>query len=208
MKLLRNLKDQKGFTLVELAIVLVIIGIMLGAVLKGQELINNAKIKRVYNQQREIAAAVYSYYDKYGYYPGDDRNAAARFAAPNVLSGDGDGSIALAAANTAPNFGCNASGTEQCDLWSELRQSNLIGGASGTTTFSNPQNAFGGAIAVTYYSVQGLATNWVALQNVPFDVCQTLDRQYDDGIWNTGTVRATTNYNTATTGVFNLYFKL
>ena len=50
-------RNEKGFTLVELAIVLVIIGIILGAVLKGQELINSAKIKRVYNQQREMVAA-------------------------------------------------------------------------------------------------------------------------------------------------------
>ena len=73
MKVTRN---QKGFTLVELAIVLVIIGIILGAVLKGQALINNAKIKRVYNQQREVLAAVYSYFDKYSFFPGDDPNCS------------------------------------------------------------------------------------------------------------------------------------
>jgi len=62
MGILKTTRNQKGFTLVELAIVLVIIGIILGAVLKGQALINNAKIKRVYNQQREVLAAVYSYF--------------------------------------------------------------------------------------------------------------------------------------------------
>ncbi|PIX86479.1 MAG: prepilin-type cleavage/methylation domain-containing protein, partial [Nitrospirae bacterium CG_4_10_14_3_um_filter_53_41] len=57
-------KNNKGFTLVELAIVLVIIGIILGAVLKGQELITNAKTKRTYNLQREVFAAIYTYVDK------------------------------------------------------------------------------------------------------------------------------------------------
>ena len=38
-------KQQSGFTLVEIAIVLVIIGLLLGGVLKGQELINSAKVK-------------------------------------------------------------------------------------------------------------------------------------------------------------------
>jgi prepilin-type N-terminal cleavage/methylation domain-containing protein len=66
---MKTLRSNKGFTLVELAIVLVIIGIILGAVLKGQELINNAKMKRAYNQYREVLAAVYTYYDKYGKYP-------------------------------------------------------------------------------------------------------------------------------------------
>ena len=65
-------KQEQGFTLVELAIVLVIIGLLLGAVLKGQQLIYNAKVKRVQNQIKEMEAAFYTYYDKYGYYPGDD----------------------------------------------------------------------------------------------------------------------------------------
>ncbi|NPA58431.1 MAG: prepilin-type N-terminal cleavage/methylation domain-containing protein, partial [Aquificae bacterium] len=50
---------QKGFTLIELAIVLVIIGIILGAILKGQELIKNAQAKRVQNDMRGLEAAVW-----------------------------------------------------------------------------------------------------------------------------------------------------
>ena len=62
MKMFKSVRNHKGFTLVELAIVLVIIGIILGSVLKGQELINNARMKRAFNQQREIIAAVYTYF--------------------------------------------------------------------------------------------------------------------------------------------------
>ncbi|MGC9141911.1 MAG: prepilin-type N-terminal cleavage/methylation domain-containing protein, partial [Caldimicrobium sp.] len=69
----------RGFTLVELAIVLVIIGIILGAVLKGQELVFNAKVKRLVSQAKEMMAALYTYYDKYGYYPGDDPTATTRW---------------------------------------------------------------------------------------------------------------------------------
>ncbi|BAU24086.1 hypothetical protein THC_1726 [Caldimicrobium thiodismutans] len=64
----------KGFTLVELAIVLVIIGIILGAVLKGQELIANARAKRVQNDLRGLEAIIWTYYDRRGNLPGDTNN--------------------------------------------------------------------------------------------------------------------------------------
>ena len=64
--MLTTIRNSKGFTLVELAIVLVIIGIILGAVLKGQELVNSAKAKRAYNDVRGVTAAIYTYMDKYG----------------------------------------------------------------------------------------------------------------------------------------------
>ena len=57
-------KQQSGFTLVEIAIVLVIIGLLLGGVLKGQELINSAKVKNLANDFRTIPTFVYAYQDK------------------------------------------------------------------------------------------------------------------------------------------------
>lgn len=201
MKLTGIRRNQKGFTLVELAIVLVIIGIILGAVLKGQSLINNAKIKRIYNQQREVMAAVYSYFDRYSFFPGDDPNAATRWA--GLTAGNGNGLIAVGAGSTAPNFACTATGTEQCDLWNELRLSEFISGSG----FSNPTNAYGGRIGLSYYTVQGLLAHWIAFQNIPYDACQSLDLQFDDGAYNTGSIRGSGNYDTATSGVFTLYFK-
>ena len=63
--------SERGFTLVEIAIVLVIIGMLLGAVLKGQELIFNSKVKATYNLSREASAAMYGYQDRYKQLPGD-----------------------------------------------------------------------------------------------------------------------------------------
>lgn len=63
--------NKKGFTLIELAIVLVIIGIILGAVLKGQDLINNAKAKRIQNDVRGIEAMLWTYNDRKHIFPGD-----------------------------------------------------------------------------------------------------------------------------------------
>ena len=200
--MLKTIRNAKGFTLVELAIVLVIIGIILGAVLKGQELINNAKIKRLYNQYREISAAVYTYYDRYQFYPGDDRTVTTRggiWTAAGLTDGNGNGLITVAAAAAAANFACTATGTEQCDLWRELRLAGIIGGDN--TSFRNATHAYGGSIAVAYSTISGLTAHLVQFQNIPAGVAQIIDIQYDDGVYNTGDIRGSATYATATPDV-------
>lgn len=71
MRGLERLKKAKGFTLIELAIVLVIIGIILGAVLKGQDLINNARAKKVVNAVKAWEVAQWTFFDRKGRFAGD-----------------------------------------------------------------------------------------------------------------------------------------
>lgn len=199
--MLKTIRNAKGFTLVELAIVLVIIGIILGAVLKGQELVNNAKTKRLYAQYREIYAAVYTYYDRYQFFPGDDPNVVARGGIWTGLTiGDGNGLIATGTTATAANYACTATGTEQCDLWRELRLSGIISGstAAGTASFRNVSHSYGGAIAVSYSTVSTLTANLIQFQNVPAEVCQIIDSQYDDGVQTTGDIRGSAAYTAGT----------
>jgi prepilin-type N-terminal cleavage/methylation domain-containing protein len=66
-----NINKQKGFTLVEIAIVLVIIGLLLGGILKGQELINSARVRNMADQSSGIQAAYYGFIDRYRLIPGD-----------------------------------------------------------------------------------------------------------------------------------------
>src|SRR5438270_6983180 len=74
------MKRQHGFTLVEIAIVLVIIGLLLGGILKGQEMITQAKIKNSIADFSGISAAYHGYQDRYRAIPGDDPNATGRWS--------------------------------------------------------------------------------------------------------------------------------
>ena len=71
IKAMRTMKQQ-GFTLIEIAIVLVIIGLLVGGVLQGQELIENSRVKQAVKDMNGTAAAVFAYQDRYGATPGDD----------------------------------------------------------------------------------------------------------------------------------------
>src|SRR5260221_807798 len=84
---------ESGFTLVEIAIVLVIIGLLLGGILKGQEMITKAKIKNIINDFNGVTAAVNTYQDRYRALPGDDLTAATRWSSQSAVSGTGDGKI-------------------------------------------------------------------------------------------------------------------
>ncbi|MBE8158261.1 MAG: prepilin-type N-terminal cleavage/methylation domain-containing protein, partial [Betaproteobacteria bacterium] len=61
----------RGVTLVEIAIVLVIIGLLLGGILKGQELINNAKVRAIADRQNSMKVAWFSFIDRFQALPGD-----------------------------------------------------------------------------------------------------------------------------------------
>lgn len=195
-------ENQKGFTLVELAIVLVIIGIILGAVLKGQELIKNAKEKRLYNMYREMIAAVNTYLDRYNALPGDDSKAGTRWS--GQPSGDGDGQI------DQFNFSCtNTTAQETCYIWQHLRVSGIIGGDPNDRT--NISHPFGGKVSIGWTSINGITDHWIGFQNVPEEIALSIDEKYDDGVYNTGSIRASggTNYNLGDTAdeVRTLYFR-
>ena len=73
-------RKQVGFTLVEIAIVLVIIGLLLGGILKGQEMINSARARHLADLTGDIPAAYYGFMDRFNRIPGDWDSASATSA--------------------------------------------------------------------------------------------------------------------------------
>jgi prepilin-type N-terminal cleavage/methylation domain-containing protein len=189
---------QKGFTLVEIAIVLVIIGLLLGGILKGQEMITQAKIKNVIADMSGVSAAAYGYQDRYRALPGDDKNAAGRWsgsAAPTV------GTVG----NGIVEGKWTTASTEAIIFWDHLRRAGFVSGSG----VENPFNAVSGKMGVqTGDGAAGtpggiLSDGAVApatptlfsslllcSAGLPDKIAISVDAQMDDGIGKTGSVRA------------------
>lgn len=194
----QGMKRQAGFTLVEIAIVLVIIGLLLGGILKGQEMITQAKIKNVINDFNGISAAIYSYQDRYRALPGDEQNAntVARWGAA-AFGGDGNGTFcrtatcaATAVYNTVPTAAATATTDESNLFWLHLRLSGFVPGpTSGIAAIQQPSNAVNGILGVQTTGM-GFTSNIVCTSNLPDKVAIAIDTQMDDGASATGVVRA------------------
>ena len=182
MKMRKAQNSQAGFTLVEIAIVMVIIGLLIGGVLKGQAMVQNAKVKRVAKQADEIRAAVMAFYDKYGMYPGDENIAAIPPGTDN--EGNGSGQIA---------------GAEQFEVFQDLQLAGLISGVyNGTSDL--PRHAFGDTVSLSWVDPgPGTAQHYLTFANLPADVCLELDTKFDNSTWNSGSIVGSAAYTTGTT---------
>jgi prepilin-type N-terminal cleavage/methylation domain-containing protein len=195
-------RNQSGFTLIEIAIVLVIIGLLLGGVLKGQELINSARVKNLATDFKNIPVFIYGYQDKFRALPGDDAAVATHVTG---------GTLATTPAGTQGNgvIGGNWNSETVTDesylFWQHVR---LAGLAPGATTAGSadylPVNASGGRIGIqSGTSIAGNAPiidqGGNALRG-SYVICSTgilgkfvkqLDIQMDDGNTETGSMLAT-----------------
>jgi prepilin-type N-terminal cleavage/methylation domain-containing protein len=216
---LKSRQSEGGFTLVELAIVMVIIGLLIGGVLKGQALINNAKVSSSVTQLKSIDTGLNAFQDKFGALPGDLQSAGTRLPKCsnatncNIAAADGDGLIE----------GPNDTGaviittTEATAVFPQLTAADMLSStADGTQAYSTgavtfPNFSLGGQMrlsygdgtaqtglifatkqAGTFLAAGGLAGTAMGGANgtlSPSDLA-SIDRKIDDGRPNTGTVYA------------------
>jgi len=187
-------KHQQGFTLIEIAIVLVIIGLLLGGVLKGQELIQNARVRNIIAQQDGVKAAFFGFQDRYRAIPGDYLVALATTNIPNAggtCGGDGDGIIEAALTTGSPESVC---------AWYHLSRAGFITGSytglGAASPANSPANPFGGLMQLIfdniYLDAAAAPPNILNVKtgiNIPSIVLAEVDRKIDDGSPITGTFR-------------------
>jgi prepilin-type N-terminal cleavage/methylation domain-containing protein len=196
-------RNQSGFTLIEIAIVLVIIGLLLGGVLKGQELINSAKVKNLATDFKNVPVYIYGYQDKYKALPGDDSSVVAHVGGILATTGGTAGNGIIDGVWNSPTQ------TDESYLfWQHVR---LAGFGPGSTTPGAPdylpKNTVGGAIGVTNSLVNNpitlpaplKGTYVVCSDGIPGKFAKQLDNTLDDGNTATGSVMVTTA-GTATGG--------
>lgn len=194
-------KKQTGFTLVEIAIVLVIIGLLLGGILKGQELINSARVRNLADQNSGIQAAYYGFIDRYRQVPGDFVAANATIAIGQTIN------LPVAASTTDGNGQIDNTLEEAAAVWEQLSKANFIQGSYNPTGVPTdetvykavaPINAFNGTLTLTrnadYTVASGTATTRLNLHlgvNIPVNIARELDVKVDDGVPNAGILRIT-----------------
>jgi prepilin-type N-terminal cleavage/methylation domain-containing protein len=205
--------NEAGFSLVELAVVLIIIGVIVAGILKGQDLIASAKLNSVENQINGITVAVNTFQNKYGGLPGDlDPSLETQVPGFTVATNTSDGSSVRGNGEIEGVRLSGATGggavSEATLFWQHLRGANLLagvtidaGGPGVTTTDDALKSQLGGIFSIAYDpAFNGIAGNWIELGTAepsgtsngnPLLTPQqmhSLDVKLDDGVPTTGIV--------------------
>ena len=164
-------QKQSGFTLVELAIVMIIIGLLIGGILKGQELISNARVAATVSQIKGIDAAMNTFFEAYDALPGDIQNANTRIpnctATPCSTGGNGNGRVWQEAASTDNPGAAATIAQENIIAWANLSAADVMGGVRPNATALNPGEAFPVAEVPGSSIVLGYSGGTLTVANVP-----------------------------------------
>lgn len=185
-------RGQSGFTLIEIVIVLVIIGLLLGGVLKGQELITSARVRSMAALMDGVRAAYYGFQDRYRALPGDLMHADKVLRCPSgpCPKGNGDGVVERAA---TPVGGSEP--YESVLVWTHLSAAGLLNGSyamsageTAPTDDNTPKNPFNVYLQIAYdnrYADKVPSPpnrhNLKTGSLVPVEIAAEIDRKADDG---------------------------
>lgn len=184
------MKKHSGFTLIELAIVLVIIGLLLGGVLKGQELINSAKVKNMATDFKNVQVYIYGYQDKFKALPGDDGQVLSHLTSATLATTGGTISNGV----IDGKWDSTTNTDESVLFWQHVRLANLASGPTTVDANFYPKNADGGRFGVQsmsgFTSVTNMSGTYVACsRGVLGKFAKQLDVSLDDGDGSKGSVR-------------------
>lgn len=116
------INKSSGFTLIEISIVLVIVGLLAGGILKGQQMIENAKYQAMKKEIDGIRVAFNTFQERYRYYPGDFRYASNKLSTSTITATNGNGNGLISGGL------CTANGEESCLVWQHLILAGLLTG--------------------------------------------------------------------------------
>jgi prepilin-type N-terminal cleavage/methylation domain-containing protein len=189
---------QSGFTLIEIVIVVVVVGLLLGGVLAGQQLIRGARVHKLMADVSGYRAAIHSFTERYETYPGDYEGASLHIkCSPACLNGNGNKRVER---NAVPVGGSQVH--EELLVWSHLSGAGFISGqftaAPGGTipTLNNsPVNISQRYWQFIFDAVFGSTPGTPARHNlktgnqIPVSFLQEIDTKVDDGLPNAGFFR-------------------
>ncbi len=202
---------QSGFTLVEIAIVLVIIGLLLGGILKGQELINSARVRNLADRANGTQAAYFGFMDRYRQVPGDMDNVTAQTAlgipVPPGLAGNPVSPLSNNGQLDPDRYTGDAVWNEPNAAWEQLSRAGFVQGTFAGTPGTEPTAGNNLAPLNSFNSpmLLGFTTDYFDLGGAPrrmslvmgrglsVHLLRELDVKMDDGLPATGVVRAAPN---------------
>jgi prepilin-type N-terminal cleavage/methylation domain-containing protein len=185
--------DSSGFTLIETAMVLVVISLLLGFIMKGQELINGATVNHLTHDFKNVPLYIYGYQEKFRVLPGDDASLSVHLPGATPCSPPAAGKCVPGNGMIDGIWSDTTDASESYVVWQHIRLAGLADGSLDTSNSSDyiPRNSVGGRIGVSSYSpIIGLnGSVIVCSDSIPGKFAKRLDILMDDGNTATGYMR-------------------